>query len=572
MIPIAHLVESTAFAAVIGLAALAFRHQPARTRHWLWMAASIKFLLPFSLLVWAGRHVDGRAPAAKPRAELTFVMAQPDAVARTADAAGSRQRATAAEVDESSPIEAILLALWLAGSLRILIRRRREWRSAACAVRNSRPWNAPPGLAPPPIAVRSTSAVSEPGVFGIFRPVLLLCEGIEERLSPAQLQSILSHELCHVRRRDNLAAAIHMVTEALFWFHPLVWWIGARLVEERERACDEEVLLQGSEPAVYAESILAVCQFRLEAALPCVSWVSGADLKRRISQILSARRVRPLGFARKSVLAAGGLAALAVPMVLGMAHPMAAQGQPQAPAPLAFDVVSVKPVRQEWVGTMPSRTGGRITWSTGLARVVEYAFRLQPVRISGNIPGDDGDYIFQIDATTSPTATEDQVRLMFQAMLRDRFRMEAHRETRELDGYSLTVAKGGVKIQEAKDGDPPAALPDVMKGVAPEQIEGRIVARGMGRKVVDLVARRVTMFQLADALQRQLNATVIDQTGLAGRYYFELRFAMDDAPEDADAPRISVALRNQLGIQFEKHKGPVETLVVDHIEAMPTSN
>ena len=52
-------------------------------------------------------------------------------------------------------------------------------------------------------------------------------------------------------RRDNLAAAIHMVVEAIFWFHPLVWWIGARLVEERERACDEEVLRLGNEPTVY---------------------------------------------------------------------------------------------------------------------------------------------------------------------------------------------------------------------------------------------------------------------------------------------------------------------------------
>ena len=55
-------------------------------------------------------------------------------------------------------------------------------------------------------------------------------------------RAIVAHELCHVGRRDNLAAAVHMIVEAVFWFHPLVWWIGTRLVEERERACDEEVL------------------------------------------------------------------------------------------------------------------------------------------------------------------------------------------------------------------------------------------------------------------------------------------------------------------------------------------
>jgi len=56
-----------------------------------------------------------------------------------------------------------------------------------------------------------------------------------------------------VRRRDNLATVIHMAVEVVFWFHPLVWWLGARLIEERERACDEEVPRNGGEPRAYAE-------------------------------------------------------------------------------------------------------------------------------------------------------------------------------------------------------------------------------------------------------------------------------------------------------------------------------
>ena len=81
-----------------------------------------------------------------------------------------------------------------------------------------------------------------PGVFGIVRPVLLWPRDIETRLDDAQVRAILAHELAHVRRRDNLTAAVHMVVEAIFWFYPLVWWIGSRLVNERERACDEEVV------------------------------------------------------------------------------------------------------------------------------------------------------------------------------------------------------------------------------------------------------------------------------------------------------------------------------------------
>jgi len=71
----------------------------------------------------------------------------------------------------------------------------------------------------------------------------------------AQLESVIAQELCQVRRRDNLAAGFHMLVEALFWFHPLVWWMGVRLIEERERACDEEVLSLGADPHVYAEGI-----------------------------------------------------------------------------------------------------------------------------------------------------------------------------------------------------------------------------------------------------------------------------------------------------------------------------
>jgi len=88
------------------------------------------------------------------------------------------------------------------------------------------------------------------------------------------------------RRRDNLTAAIHMVVEAIFWFHPLVWWFGARLVEERERACDEAVLSLGCEPRDYADAILSVCKLYLESPIVCVSGISGSDLKRRIVRIM----------------------------------------------------------------------------------------------------------------------------------------------------------------------------------------------------------------------------------------------------------------------------------------------
>ena len=95
------------------------------------------------------------------------------------------------------------------------------------------------------VPVLLSSAKIEPGIFGIVRPVLLLPEGILERLTAEQMRAVVAHEMEHVRRRDNLTFAVHMVVEALFWFFPPVWWIGARLIEERERACDEAVVAAG---------------------------------------------------------------------------------------------------------------------------------------------------------------------------------------------------------------------------------------------------------------------------------------------------------------------------------------
>ncbi len=150
------------------------------------------------------------------------------------------------------------------------------------------------------VRAESPTPLIEPGVFGIFRPVLLLPVGIADRLTPAQLKAVIEHELCHIRHRDNLSAAIQMFIETVFWFHPLVWWIGKRMVEERERACDEEVLAIGSEPRAYADAILHICKLYVQSPLVCVSGVAGANLKTRIEEIMANRMVVKLNAGRNS--------------------------------------------------------------------------------------------------------------------------------------------------------------------------------------------------------------------------------------------------------------------------------
>jgi len=114
----------------------------------------------------------------------------------------------------------------------------------------------------------------EPGIFGIVRPVLLWPVRLTERLEDGHIEAILAHELLHVRRHDNLAAATHMVVEALFWFHPMVWWMESRMVEERERACDEAVIEQEPDRTSMREPSDG-CRFCLESPLVCVSGIAG---------------------------------------------------------------------------------------------------------------------------------------------------------------------------------------------------------------------------------------------------------------------------------------------------------
>jgi beta-lactamase regulating signal transducer with metallopeptidase domain len=127
----------------------------------------------------------------------------------------------------------------------------------------------------------------EPGVVGLWHPVILVPSGIEDDLTPRQLAAVLTHERCHIRRRDNATAAVHMIAEAVFWFYPLVWWIGARLVDERERACDQEVLRTCGEPQAYAEGIVNVCKRCVASPLACMAGMSGSNLKNRIRDIMT---------------------------------------------------------------------------------------------------------------------------------------------------------------------------------------------------------------------------------------------------------------------------------------------
>jgi hypothetical protein len=148
--------------------------------------------------------------------------------------------------------------------------------------------------------------------------VVLLPSALLGRLSAAQLDAVLAHEREHIARHDNLIAHVHHLVQALFWFHPLVWWIGRQMLEERESACDEAVLDHGHDARQYAEGILAVCSHchDLHHAGGTASALSG-NLTERIRAII--RHVPPvsLGFCKAFALSACTLALGIAPLLAG---------------------------------------------------------------------------------------------------------------------------------------------------------------------------------------------------------------------------------------------------------------
>lgn len=314
----------------------------------------------------------------------------------------------------------------------------------------------------------------------------------------------------------------------------------------------------------------------------------------------------------------------------------------QTPDPtLTFEVATVKPATPPTMadGKRMIRVGaqggpgtsdpGQISYSfLSMRNLLMQAFNLRSYQIQGP-PWLDSER-FDIVAKVRAGATKDDVQVMLQNLLKERFQLASHRDRKEQSIYALVVGKNGPKMKVSQDqSDPsagPAAGPDAPPPPPPDP--GRLkmgkdgmpeLPPGVRRPGIMMMAmmspagmrmkmnaERGTMAQLADSLSNQLDRPVVDMTGLSQRYDFTLDFAPDmnmmagkmgpllgpmppppggagpagpggdagpvmHAPE-TDAATIFAAIQDQLGLKLEPKKAPADLLIVDHLEKTPTEN
>jgi uncharacterized protein (TIGR03435 family) len=233
----------------------------------------------------------------------------------------------------------------------------------------------------------------------------------------------------------------------------------------------------------------------------------------------------------------------------------------------SFEVASIKPSPPSSpdrpISGVQTPGGGRLnTLSTSLRLLIIFAYDVKDFQISGG-PGWANSESYDIVAKADGNATRPQLRLMLQALLKDRFKLTLRHETKDAPVYELVVAKGGSKIQEATASD-----------------RQRMAMTGPGK----IIALKTSLAQFAEFLGRFTGRPIVDKTGLPGTYTFKLDWTPavgegglpgpprpDVAPPDSNGPSLFTALQEQLGLRLQSAKGPVESLVIEGAEK-PTEN
>ncbi|HEY6346707.1 MAG TPA: M56 family metallopeptidase [Bryobacteraceae bacterium] len=563
-------VRSSLIAAAAGLVLWVMRVKMAAARHAIWTGVTLAMLLLPAFATWGPKAHLAVLPHAAVSAPVVILPPSDHAVAalpfpRTPQQPFLNSRAKGWEL--------IIPALYLAG-LFVFLLRLGIGASRARAL------------------VRGTISCAAPVTLGWIRPIVILPPD-SPQWPQARLDAALAHEREHARRRDPLWQLIGLVNRALFWFHPLAWWLERKLSELAEEACDAAVLARGFDAGNYSECLLDLARSvqrsggrigALSATMP------GIGLEHRIRTMLSGAIAQRVSRAR--MMCAVGLCVSAVAL---FSAGTLVRAQDSAKGGAEFEVASIRPADPNGGGAFKSEKGQgggapfdlehrTFTASTTLYALIRFAYDIRSCRpFQGDCPRISGgpDWIkkdrFNIRAKMpddSPDYTTVQfvngqaprLVLMLQALLADRFNLKIHRETRQLPIYALTVAGKRLKLKQAKDGEP--ELGPVF----------RPIEHPNGETTLQMTVQNQSLQEVANVFSMFLDRPVVDRTGLKGKFDFKMEFDQNpDVPAlalpgaELGGPALFTAFQEQAGLKLQPTKGPVEVLVIDHAEK-PSEN
>jgi uncharacterized protein (TIGR03435 family) len=234
-----------------------------------------------------------------------------------------------------------------------------------------------------------------------------------------------------------------------------------------------------------------------------------------------------------------------------------------AQKPPAFDAASVKPNASGTGGFSMGTKNGRLTATNVPVRMlILKGFHAKEFQVTGGPGWLDTERYDVVAKTENTSISDDDLWLLLQPLLEDRFKLRFHRETKQLPVYSLTVAKGGPKLKPHVGDDEPSMSGRTSSGKS------------------SLACTKTSMAKLADTLGEHTDRIVTDNTGLKGVYDFKLDWAQEDSHEPAGismlsslqeglgltGPSIFTAVQEQLGLKLEPAKGPVQMIVIDGAE------
>jgi uncharacterized protein (TIGR03435 family) len=432
-----------------------------------------------------------------------------------------------------------------------------------------------------PVDVLVHGATAGPMTCGVVRPAIVFPPDAQGWCE-ADVRRALAHELEHVRRSDWLTLCLARVISAAYWFHPLVWIANRQLSVTAEHACDDAVLRDN--PAFgYADQLVTLAERSLARTRHQILAMAGrGDLSTRVRAVLNTRQHRgPAGMWAGIIMTVAAAASIA--LLAPLRTVASAVGQTSAPtARPRFEVASIKPSpffdRIMNVRPLP----GRLTADATLQVLMQYAYGVQPFQLVGG-PGWLTSDHYEIEARTDVSSNRDQLFLMLQTLLEDRFQLRTHREMKELPVFMLVSNRGGFTLPAPADG----ACVDSSADAAAEWVgSGRMAfpgelppAKGRCGSVIVSVAHvaggKIAMSEFVRALSMMLGRTVLDRTGFTAPFDLQLDFVPDETtpampppPPGASASGVplTVALEQQLGLRLEPAKGPVDVLVVDQAE------